>query len=224
MGINSKQRWLAYKEVVDESQDKALEIFATKRVDVRSTPPMHQDKLSQPILTQQEVRQTLSPPRMNLEELSQPSLTQQEVNQTLSPPRMNQEENMNDVYEDEENDVDLYDNNVGDLEAYNVQENMDQSIPYSRCYAFDSDDDGPDEEVDEDGFTSKEVEVFKKVMGWYPRTPLFEDLTLADEAVVDGGKTIVGRWMVKMQTQTTGNLPPSSSPIGFPTPYLRCPQ
>ena len=109
MGINSEQRWLAYKEVVAESQDKALEIFATKRVDVRSTPPMHQDELSQPILTQQEVRQTLSPPRMNLEELSQPSLTQQEVNQTLSPPRMNQEENMNDVCEDEENDVDLYD-------------------------------------------------------------------------------------------------------------------
>ena len=38
---------------------------------------------------------------------------------------------MNDVCEDEENDVDLYDNNVGDLEAYNVQENMEQSIPYS---------------------------------------------------------------------------------------------
>ena len=98
---------------------------------------------------------------------------------------------MNDVYEDEENDVDLHDNNVGDLEAYNVQENMDQSIPYSRCYAFDSDDDGPDEEVDEDGFTSKEVEAFKKVLGKDPRTPMFEDVTLADEAVVDGGKTIV---------------------------------
>ena len=53
------------------------------------------------------------------------------------------------------------------------------------------DDDGPDEEVDEDGFTSKEVEAFKKVLGKDPRTPLFEDLTLADEAVVDGGKTIV---------------------------------
>src|ERR1043165_377087 len=68
---------------------------------------------------------------------------------------------------------------------------MEQSIPYSRCYAFDSDDDGPDEEVDEDGFTIKEVEAFKKVLGKDIHTPLFEDRTLADEAVVDGGKTIV---------------------------------
>jgi hypothetical protein len=33
MRINSKQRWGAYKEVVAESLDKALELFATKKVD-----------------------------------------------------------------------------------------------------------------------------------------------------------------------------------------------
>ena len=92
---------------------------------------------------------------MNQEELSQPILTQQEVRQTLNPPPMNQEvltqhEHVNDYYEDDENDVDLHDNNVGDLDAYYVQENIDQSISYSRCYAFNLDDDSPDEEVDED--------------------------------------------------------------------------
>jgi hypothetical protein len=33
MHINSEQRWGAYKEVVAESLDKALELFATKKVD-----------------------------------------------------------------------------------------------------------------------------------------------------------------------------------------------
>src|SRR4051812_48051727 len=33
MRINSEQRWIAYKETAAESQDKALELFATKKVD-----------------------------------------------------------------------------------------------------------------------------------------------------------------------------------------------
>ena len=33
MRINSEQRWSVYKETVAESQDKALELFATKTVD-----------------------------------------------------------------------------------------------------------------------------------------------------------------------------------------------
>jgi hypothetical protein len=33
MRLNSEQRWSVYKETVDESHDKALELFATKTVD-----------------------------------------------------------------------------------------------------------------------------------------------------------------------------------------------
>ena len=33
MRVNSDQRWVAYKEVVAESLDKALELFATKKFD-----------------------------------------------------------------------------------------------------------------------------------------------------------------------------------------------
>ncbi|KAF7064733.1 hypothetical protein CFC21_070987 [Triticum aestivum] len=67
---------------------------------------------------------------------------------------------------------------------------MDQSIPFSRAYASDSDDDGPDEEIDEEGFTPKEAQAFKKVFGRGHKTPLFRDLSLVDEATVDGGKCI----------------------------------
>ncbi|KAI4965273.1 hypothetical protein ZWY2020_054914 [Hordeum vulgare] len=68
---------------------------------------------------------------------------------------------------------------------------MDHSILYSRGYASESDDEGPDEEVDEEGFTAKEAEAFRKVLKRDHRTALFEDLSLADEAVVDGGEGIL---------------------------------
>ncbi|KAE8788107.1 hypothetical protein D1007_37892 [Hordeum vulgare] len=127
-----------------------------------------------------------------------------------SPPRINEEANIeplsaqqsciqhkplledNDEHDDDENDgTVLHDNNLGDLNKYNLQETMDHSIPYSRGYAFESDDEGPDEEVDEEGFTAKEAEAFTKVLGRDHRTPLFEDLILADEAVVDEGEGIL---------------------------------
>ena len=98
----------------------------------------------------------------------------------------------NDEHDDDENDGNvLHDNNLGDLDKYNLQETMDHSISYSRGYASESDDEGPDEEVDEEGFTAKEVEAFTKVLKHDHRTPLFEDLSLADEAVVDGGEGIL---------------------------------
>ena len=82
----------------------------------------------------------------------------------MSPFTSNQDEALqeeNDEYADDDNEVDLHDNNVGDLDQYHVQETMDQSIPFPRAYASDSDDDGPDEEVDEEGFTPKEAQAFK---------------------------------------------------------------
>ncbi|KAE8785163.1 hypothetical protein D1007_41170 [Hordeum vulgare] len=54
-------------------------------------------------------------------------------------------------------------------------------------YGYDSDDEGPSEELDEDGFTAQENGIFKKVTGKERSAPLFCDLSLADKAVVDGG-------------------------------------
>ena len=100
----------------------------------------------------------------------------------------------NDEHEVPDNDFELNNNNVGDLDTYWTQENMDPDLPFSRCYASDSDDDGPDEEIDEDGFTAKEVEraeIFKNVTGHDLGIPLFRDVSLADEAMVDGGTSFV---------------------------------
>ena len=71
-----------------------------------------------------------------------------------------------------------------------MQEIMDPSIPYSRGYASESNDDGPDEEVDEEGFTTKEAEAFEKVLQRDHGITLFKDLSLTDEALVNGGKNI----------------------------------
>jgi hypothetical protein len=123
MCINSEQRWGAYKEVVAKSLDKALELFAIKkvdgtlhldlnwsasRVDARNPPPNHQEEMTdgsiKPISKEDEA----------LEE-------------------------EDDECGDDENDIELHDHNVGDLDMYYTQENMDHDIPYSRCYASDLD-------------------------------------------------------------------------------------
>ncbi|KAE8807460.1 hypothetical protein D1007_16246 [Hordeum vulgare] len=67
MHVNSEQRWIAYKETVVESLDKALELFAIEKVDANlhfdlnrvassivdsSAPRMNQDEKIELILTQ----------------------------------------------------------------------------------------------------------------------------------------------------------------------------
>ena len=68
---------------------------------------------------------------------------------------------------------------------------MDREIPYGRAYAYDSDDEGPEEELDVDGFTERENRIHTEVTGLEIRTPLFRDLRLAHKAVVDGGMSKV---------------------------------
>jgi hypothetical protein len=175
MHINSEQRWGAYKEVVVESLDKALELFATKKVDAS----LHLD------LNQSASRfDARSPPPNHQEEMSDTS---------IEPISKEDEvlEEEEDECGDDENDIELHNHNVGDLDMYYTQENMDHDIRYSRCYASDSDDNGPDEEVDEEGFTANEAEAHEKVLGRDHWIPLFHDLSLADEATVDGSEGIV---------------------------------
>ncbi|KAE8800556.1 hypothetical protein D1007_24056 [Hordeum vulgare] len=134
-----------------------------------------------------------SPPRINKEANIKPLVTQQSRTILTQNSEIQHEPFLeeNSEHDDENDDLVLHGNNLGDLDKYNLQETMDHSIPYSRGYASESDDDGPDEEVDEEGFTTKEAEAFTKVLGRDHRTPLFEDLSLADEAVVDGGEGIL---------------------------------
>ncbi|KAE8775809.1 hypothetical protein D1007_51654 [Hordeum vulgare] len=148
MRVNSEQRWLAYKDTVAESLDKALELFAIKT----NVPNLQLDlnRVASPIVE-------ASPPRISEEANIEPLSAQQSCIQH----ELLLEDN--DEHDDDENDgTVLHDNSLGDLDKYNLQETMDHSIPYSRGYASELDDEGPDEEVDEEGFTAKEVEAFTK--------------------------------------------------------------
>ena len=173
--INSELRWVAYKETVAESLDKSIELFATKKVDAHMELDLNQCDT---------IFNGRSPPIMNQDEVIEPPSSQHEVRETLRQDEAlrTNDEHGDDGYDDDADGVDLHDNNVGDLDTYLEQESMDHDIPYSRCYASDSDDEGPDEEVDEEGFTVKEAEAHKKVLGHDHRNPLFRDLSLADEA------------------------------------------
>ncbi|KAE8820274.1 hypothetical protein D1007_01692 [Hordeum vulgare] len=152
MRVNSEQHWLAYKDTVAESLDKALELFAMKT----NVPNLLDlNRVSSPIV------EAIPAPineEANIEPLSCVDEANEEVNIEHEPLV-----EANDEHDDDENDGNvLHDNNLGDLDKYNLQETMDHSIPYSRGYASESDDEGPDEEVDEEGFTAKEAEAFTK--------------------------------------------------------------
>ncbi|KAE8804079.1 hypothetical protein D1007_20042 [Hordeum vulgare] len=178
MRVNSEQRWLAYKDTVAESLDKALELFAMKT----NVPNLLDlNRVASSIV--EAIPATINE-EANIEPLSCVYEANEEVNIEHEPL-------VEANYEHYDDGNVLHDNNIGALDKYNLQETMDHSIPYSRGYASESDDEGPDEEVDEEGFTAKEAEAFTKVLKRDHRTPLFDDLSLADEAVVDGGEGIL---------------------------------
>jgi hypothetical protein len=81
-----------------------------------------------------------------------------------------------DDYEGDEFEGDMHDNNIGGVEAYYMQEDMHSDTIYSRCCASNSDDDGPHEDVDEEGFTDREAKALNKVVGQVHGIPLFCDL------------------------------------------------
>ena len=66
------------------------------------------------------------------------------------------------------------------------QQDMDQNLPYRRMCRYESDDEGPPKELDEDGFMPQENQVYKKVNGKEIGPSLFRDLSLSEKTVVDG--------------------------------------
>ncbi|KAE8812186.1 hypothetical protein D1007_10792 [Hordeum vulgare] len=149
MRVNSEKRWLAYKDTVAESLDKALELFAMK-----TNVPNLLDLNRVASLIVEAIPATINE-EANIEPLSCVYEANEEVNIEHEPL-------VEANYEHYDDGNVLHDNNLGDLDKYNLQETMDHSIPYSRGYASESDDEGPDEEVDEEGFTAKEAEAFTK--------------------------------------------------------------
>ncbi|KAE8773535.1 hypothetical protein D1007_54223 [Hordeum vulgare] len=118
---------------------------------------------------------------------------------------------INDDDRDSEEEYERQHNNVGDVEAQVRHKDMDPDISYQRSCVDDSDDEGPVNELDEDGFTEKDAEWYTKIIGRDHKVPLFCDVSLADKAIVDGGmsKTIEARQF------------PSSTPDEISMSYLR---
>ncbi|KAE8804430.1 hypothetical protein D1007_19464 [Hordeum vulgare] len=118
--------------------------------------------------------------------------------------------------------VDLNQSLVDDLSPYSsvppivehkVEVEANEYPQYElECACVDeSNDEGPVNELDEDGFTEKEVEWYTKITGRDHKVSLFCDVSLADKAIVNDGmsKTIEARMF------------PSSTPDAISTSYLK---
>ncbi|KAE8819888.1 hypothetical protein D1007_02262 [Hordeum vulgare] len=96
---------------------------------------------------------------------------------------------------DSDEEYERHHNIVGNVEDQVRHDDMDPDIVYQRACVDESSDEGPVNELDEDGFTEKETELYTKIIGRDHKVPLFCDVSLADKAIVDGGmsKTIEAR-------------------------------
>src|SRR3989337_2660353 len=181
--ITSQLHWNVYKDKVDGSQDKSLEIFATK-VD---PPPLQIDlnrNASSPIhdgSAEVYVSNCSSNASAIVLRNDAIPLVQEDASGHVCDDAIVAQE---DVYLENE---EIHYNAIGNLDVIVRQQDMDRTLPYNRMCGYDSDDEGPEEELDEDGFTAQENEIYKKVTGKERGPPLFRDVSLADNAVVDGG-------------------------------------
>ena len=181
MPIKSNLHWVAYKEVVASSIDKSLEVFASTVLNA----PLHVD-LNQPIVADLSLYNVVAPIVEHKVEVQVNEYPQYEFGG--SAPIKDDGHESDEEYERQHNIV-------GDVEAQVRHDDMDPDIVYQRVCVNESDDEGPVNELDEDGFTEKEAEWYTKITGRDHKVPLFCDVSLADKALVDGGmsKTIEAR-------------------------------
>ncbi|KAE8809123.1 hypothetical protein D1007_14301 [Hordeum vulgare] len=112
---------------------------------------------------------------------------------------------------DSDEEYERHHNIVGAIEAQVRHDDMDPDIVYQRACVDESDDEGPMNELDEDGFTEKEAEWYTKITGKDHKVPLFCDVSLADKAIVDGG----------MSKTSEARMFPSCTPDAISTSYLK---
>ena len=157
-----------YKEKVSQSEDKSLELFATKVESPRFTFDLNRhvsspmDDMSErtmvPLVEHRVVvdAPNVYPPpcprvptiKANEVELyapnasSQPPTSQANEVEVIASDGVIQEDE--DAYDDdEEQEEGFHGNDVGDLDVYIAQKDMDRDLPFRRQYAYDSDDEGP---------------------------------------------------------------------------------
>ena len=210
MPITSQLHWDVYKEKVEGSQDKSLELFATRQVKVEVPRPLLDlnRNVSSPIhddVVVYDHNAASQPPssQPNEEDINARAIVLVGDDHVEDEAVAHVDEHANvhvdedaiahvdgdaiaqdDVYAEEE---EIHYNPIGDLDVIVHQQDMDRNLPYSRMCRYKSNDEGPPEELDEDGFTPQENQIYKKVNGKERGPSLFRDLSLADKAVVDGG-------------------------------------
>ncbi|KAE8814908.1 Protease 2 [Hordeum vulgare] len=119
---------------------------------------------------------------------SQPPTSQANEVDVIATEKIIQEDGDGDDDVDlDEVEVGFHGIDVGNLDAYIAQKDMDRELPFRRLYGYDSDDEGPREELDEDGFTKEENQIHFELTGLEKRTHVFRDLSLPHKVVVDGG-------------------------------------
>lgn len=175
MPIKSNLQWSAYKEVVASSEVKSLELFATKVVKA----PLFDVDLNQTLVDDMSPISSVPPiveQRVEVQAanaMSQPPVSQSTEFEVKDIQHGNEQVDyvnvypqhefeggapMNDDGHDSEEEDERHHNILGDIEALVRHKDMDPDIIYQRACVDDSDDEGPGNELDEDGFTEKEAQ------------------------------------------------------------------
>ncbi|KAE8767288.1 hypothetical protein D1007_61380 [Hordeum vulgare] len=165
MPITSELHWDVYKEKVDASQYNSLEIFSIK-VDARPVQINWNCNVFSPI---HDVSAEVYVPTFSI----QPPIKEY-INARAIVLR---DDAIPHVQEDASGLV--------DDDAIVAQEDVyvkDEEIHYNPI-----DDEGLQEQLDEDGFTVQEKQIFKKVTSKERGTSLIRGVSIADKVVVDGG-------------------------------------
>ncbi|KAE8813235.1 hypothetical protein D1007_09626 [Hordeum vulgare] len=196
MRIKSNLHWFTYKEVVASSVVKSPKVFASKVV---RAPLLHVD-LNQPLVHDLSPISSVPPIVEHKVEVEVNEYPQYEFGGS-APIKYDGH--------DSDEEYERHHKIVGDVEAQVRHDDMDLDIVYQRACVDESDDEGPVNELDEDGFTEKEAEWYTKITSRDHKVPLFCDVSLANKAIVDGGmsKTIDARMF------------PSSTPDAISTSY-----
>ncbi|KAE8804940.1 hypothetical protein D1007_18957 [Hordeum vulgare] len=151
MSIKSNLHWVAYKEAVASSIDKSLEVFASTVVNA----PLHVD-LNQPLVDDLSSYNGVAPIVEHKVEVQVNEYPQYKFGGNAP---------IKDDGHDSDEEYEGQHNIVGDIEAQVRHDDMDPDIVYQRACVDESDDEGPVNELDEDGFTEKEAECTSR-KGW----------------------------------------------------------
>ncbi|KAE8812913.1 hypothetical protein D1007_10008 [Hordeum vulgare] len=198
MRIKSNLHWVTYKEVVASSVLKSLEVFASK---VARAPLFHVD-LNQPFVHDLILISSVPPIVEHKVEVEVNEYPQYEFGGSAP---------IKDDGHDSDEEYERQHTIVGDVEAKVRHDDMDPDIVYQRACVDESDDEGPMNELDEDGFTEKEAEWYTKITVRDHKVPLFCDVSLADKARVDSG----------MSKTSEARMFPSCTPDAISTSYLK---